>query len=218
LEAAAHCYGVAADAAKQAGEYDLWACAFVRHAFVALYDERPHQALPLLQAAGQLAARGDNALATRHWVAAVAAEAYAGTGNLMACQRALDVAESIDTGAGSNGAWLRFDGARLPEERGACYVRLGQPTLAEPALQLALAQLPAPTRRRGLVLTDIARAALLSSDIERACGAGAEVAEIARQGHSGVLVKGLRGLQTQLAPFQRVRAVADFNRQVRALA
>jgi transcriptional regulator with XRE-family HTH domain len=218
LAEAAHCYGIAADAAKEAGHYDLLACALVRHAFVALYDQRPHQAVPLLEAAGRVAVHGDGALATRHWVAAVAAEAYAGVGDRSACQRALDFAEGVYAGAGSNGSWLRFDGARLPEERGACYVRLGQPDLAEPALQVALARLPAPTRRRGLVLSDLARSALLSGDVERACAAGREATDIARVGHSGVLAKGLRGLHAQLTPYRNVRAVADLNRQIEILA
>jgi transcriptional regulator with XRE-family HTH domain len=215
---ASHCYGVAAWAAREADQPDLWACALVRHAFVALYDQRPHQAVPLLEAAGRVAVHGDGTLATRHWVAAVAAEAYAGVGDLSGCRRGLDFAEGVRAGAGSNGRWLRFDGARLPEERGACYVRLGQPDLAEPALRLALAQLSGPTRRRGLVLTDLARSALLSGDVERACAAGREAADIACAGHSGVLAKGLRGLHTQLAPYRHVRTVAELTRQIETLA
>lgn len=54
-----------------------------------------------------------------------------------------------------NGGWLRFDGSRLAEERGACYLQLGRPDLAEEALTAALAQ-PLSLRRRAAVLSDLA--------------------------------------------------------------
>src|SRR5215469_3577292 len=58
-----------------------------------------------------------------------------------------------------NGGWLRFDGSRLAEQRGACFVKLERPELAEPALQEAL-RYDLSTRRRGLVLADLALVAL----------------------------------------------------------
>ncbi|WP_405540830.1 hypothetical protein OG787_28160 [Streptomyces sp. NBC_00075] len=111
--AAAHCYALAANAAQTAGDYDLWACAMTRHAYVELYTQR-----------------GDSALSTRYWVAAVQAEAYASLGDTDSCMRALDEAERVQTLSGQvhNGGWLRFDGSRLAEERGACYLQSDAPT------------------------------------------------------------------------------------------
>src|SRR6266568_3711497 len=115
---AAHCYTLAASAGKEAGSFDLWACALTRHAFVAVYDRQFADAVPMLDVAASLARRGDPALSTRYWVAAVQAETFAGLGDLDRCQRALDTAEQVRelTGEVHNGGWLRFDGSRLAEE------------------------------------------------------------------------------------------------------
>lgn len=216
---AASCYTFAASAAKEAKLYDLWACALIRQSFISIYDRHFHDALPLLQMADRLAQRGDSTFVTRHWAAVVSAEALAGTGNLPACQRSLDLAEGVrDMKNGANGTWLRFDGTRLPEERGGCFVKLERPDLAEPVLQEALAQLPTSTRRRGIVLTDLGLVAVQQGDIERACNYGHQVVEIAKQGTSGVLKKGLHRLQSQLEPFANTGMVNGLNKQIQTLA
>lgn len=93
---AAHCYSLAANASKEAGAFDLWACAMTRHAFIGVYERQFDKALPLLDGAASLAQRGDQALSTRHWVATVRAQAYAGLGDLPACERALGMAEQVN--------------------------------------------------------------------------------------------------------------------------
>ena len=93
--AAVQCYALAADASKQARAYDLWACALTRHAFVELYDRQFAAARPILDLAASLARRGDPGLSTRYWVSTVQAQAFAGLGELEACQRALDHAEQV---------------------------------------------------------------------------------------------------------------------------
>lgn len=147
---AASSYSLAASVSKDARAFDLWACALARHAYVDLYEHRYEQAAQILGAAERLAQRGDGSLATRHWVAAVQAEAYAGMGDLASCERALDEAERVlELGPGStNGGWLRFDGTRLAEERGARYVQLGRLDLAEETLKQALAQTALPPASR----------------------------------------------------------------------
>jgi transcriptional regulator with XRE-family HTH domain len=216
---AAQCYTFAASAAKEVKAHDLWACALVRHAFLPIYDRRFQDALPLLQVAEKVARRGDGALTTRHWVAMVSAEAYAGSGMLDDCRQSLDLAEDVrGVKDGMNGTWLRFDGERILEERGSCFVKLGQADLAEPVLQDALQLHPHATRRRGMVLTDLALAAGMRGEMERACALGNEVIQIAQLGSSGVLKKGLHVLQTQLSPFATSNAVKDLNAQIRLLA
>ncbi|XXZ50392.1 helix-turn-helix domain-containing protein [Streptomyces cavourensis] len=120
---AAASYALAASVGRDARAYDLWACALVRHAYVDMSEHRHHQAAQMLRAAERLAARGDESLSTCQWVASVQAEVYADLGDLDACERAMDRAETVlDLGANSvNGGWLRFDGARLAEERGSRY-------------------------------------------------------------------------------------------------
>lgn len=216
---AAQCYSFAVSAAKEAKAHDLWACALVRHAFLPIYDRHSQDALPLLHAAEIVAGRGDGTLTTRHWVAMVSAEAYAGSGMLNDCRQALDLAEGVrDVKHGMNGTWLRFDGERILEERGACFVKLGQADLAEPVLQEALTHHPSPTRRKGMVLSDLAQAVVAHGEVERACTLGNEVIQIAQLGASGVLKKGLHVLQAQLSPFATNSAVKDLNAQIRLLA
>lgn len=53
-DAAQSCYTFAATAAKEGEHYDLWSCALIRHAFLPVYDEQFHDALPLLQEAQRL--------------------------------------------------------------------------------------------------------------------------------------------------------------------
>ncbi|MFY9806727.1 MAG: hypothetical protein WAK86_05610, partial [Pseudonocardiaceae bacterium] len=118
--------------------------------------------------AADLAQRGDNALSTRYWVSAVQAQAFAGLGDLDACQRALKQAEQVHQLEGQihNGGWLRFDGSRLPEERGTCYVALQRPDLAEEALSDALS-LNLSTRRHGSVVTDLAMLGAQRRDVDQ---------------------------------------------------
>ena len=65
-----------------------------------------------------------------------------------------------------NGGWLRFDGSRLAEERGTCYIELGCHDLAESALADALGQKLSP-RRRGSVLTDLAALGVQRRDVDQ---------------------------------------------------
>ncbi len=153
---AAHCYSLAASAAREAGAYDLWACALTRHAFIGMYEGHFLEASPLLDVAASIARRGDQALATRYWVASVQAQAFAGLGDLPGCQRALDAAARVRTLGkdAHNGGWMRFDGSRLAEEQGTCYLRLHRLDLAQVALTEALGQ-DLSARRRGGVLADL---------------------------------------------------------------
>ncbi|WP_414943189.1 helix-turn-helix domain-containing protein [Amycolatopsis sp. cmx-11-32] len=198
---AAHCYALAADASKEAGAPDLWACALTRHAFIAVYERHFIDARPLLDLAANLASRGDTGLSTRHWVAAVQAETFAGLGDLDACQHALDTAAEVQhlTGRVHNGGWLRFDGSRLAEERGTCYVTLGRLELAEAALADALNGALTARRKAG-VLTDLAMIGVHRADPDQVITYADAVLATARQTGSGVVARKLRGLQPYLAP------------------
>jgi tetratricopeptide (TPR) repeat protein len=212
---AAHCYALAATAGKEAGLNDLWACALTRHAFIGLYDRQVDSAVPLLELAAGLARRGDRALATRHWVAVVQAQAFAGLGDLASCQRALDVAAEVHglSGEYQNGGWLRFDGSRLAEERGTCYLQLGRFDLAESSLTSALSQ-SLSARRRGGVLTDLAILGLRRGDLDEAIAYADAAADIVAQTGSGVIIRKLKGLQGQLSPFPNDVRVRDLNARI----
>ncbi|WP_430478791.1 helix-turn-helix transcriptional regulator [Streptomyces sp. P11-1] len=221
---AAASYALAASVGRDARAYDLWACALVRHAYVDMSEHRHHQAAQMLRAAERLAARGDQSLSTCQWVASVQAEVYADLGDLDACERAMDRAEAVlDLGANSvNGGWLRFDGARLAEERGSRYVQLGRLDLAETALEQALTQTAlAPGqsyRRRGAVLTDMAAIGAKRRDPEQIVACGKEAVSLARASDSGYLARRLRGLCDEFGPLSRDHRVAELGAEIAALS
>lgn len=198
---AAHSYTLAATAGKEAAASDLWACALTRHAFIAVYERRFADAAPMLGVAATLARRGDPSLSTRHWVAVVQAETFAGLGDADSCQRALDTAAEVQHLGGQvhNGGWLRFDGSRLAEERGTCYVTLGRHDLAEAALVDAL-QGTVTARRQASVLTDLAMIGVHRRDPDQVVTYADTVLATARQTRSGVIAQKLRVLQPYLAP------------------
>ncbi|WP_030460690.1 helix-turn-helix transcriptional regulator [Kitasatospora sp. NRRL B-11411] len=215
---AAHCYTLAVSACREAGEFDMWACALTRHAFVELYESRFSAAAPMLSAAAQVAERGDSQLSTRYWVAAVQAEAYAGLGDFEATNRALDTAEQVHGLSGKlhNGGWLRFDGSRLAEERGTCYLALGRPDLAELALTAALTQ-PLSLRRRGAVLAELAALGAERRDLDKAGHYVRAALDLAGQTGSGYVGRKLEGVKTRLVPLMSDSRALALHQHISAL-
>lgn len=215
---AAHNYTLAASVSKQADDFDLWACALTRHAFIAVYERQYTRAAPMLDLAAALAGRGDSTLSTRYWVAAVQAETQAGLGDLAACERALDQAERVRSLSGpiQNYGWLRFDGSRLAEERGTCYVTLGRPDLAESALSEALVPDLSP-RRRTSVLTDLAILGAQRGDADRVLTFADAALGAARRTGSGVMCRKLHALKPHLRPMMGDSRVRQLNADIDAL-
>lgn len=214
------CYVFAAEAAKDARHYDLWASALVRHTYPLIYEKNYRAASQLLLGAQKAAAHGDTTLVTPHWVAAVQAEVHAGMQNLSACQEAFDRADQVRTVVknGKNDTWLRFDDSRLEELRGSCYVHLEQPTLAIPALQRALEQLPTQGRRRGIVLTDLAQASLQLKKVEQACAYTLEALDLPSHASSGVLQKNIQSVRYNLTPFSNTSSVRQVEKRLQQIA
>jgi transcriptional regulator with XRE-family HTH domain/tetratricopeptide (TPR) repeat protein len=216
---AAHCYTLAASSSKEADAYDLWACALARHSFIGLYDRNFSGTAPMLAAASRLAQRGDSELSTRHWVAAVQAEVFAGLGDLDACNRALDTAEAVHglSGQVHNGGWLRFDGSRLAEQRGACYTRLGRYDLAETALADALTRRLSP-RRQGGVLTDLALLGIQRGDVDQVVTYGGTAVKLARHTGSGWVRRRLQETQERLKPLGSDARITELDDDIAALS
>lgn len=210
---AAHCYTIAADAAREGKSADLWSCAMTRHSFIYVYGNEFPGAVPMLEAATGIARRGDRSLSTWQWASCVRAQALAGLGDLANCERALDHAETVTTlpGPAHNDGWLRFDGSRLPEERGNCYTVLGKPSLAARSLEAALAGHLSP-RRRGSVHVDLAATGLQRRDLDQFLSHAETALRLAGETGSGYVTRRLQGLHPQLGAFasdQRVRDFAD---------
>jgi len=174
--------------------------------------------VPLLEHAETLAQRGDPALPTRYWTAATYAEAESGMGNPKACQNAFERAHGVSTLTGISPAWVRFDNSRLPALQGACYVRLEQPGLAEPILQQALQQSAKTSRRRAMILSDLALSALQQGDVEKTCTYAEEAVTLTARSASGFLRNSVLKIQQQLTPFADVEAVRTLEQRVASLA
>ncbi|ACU75275.1 conserved hypothetical protein [Catenulispora acidiphila DSM 44928] len=115
------------------------------------------------------------------------------------------------SGSVHNGGWLRFDGERLAEERGACYVSLSRPDLAEAALTDVLRR-KLSSRRRGSVLTDLATLGVQQHDPDQVLQYGSTALALAEETNSGYIGRKLQGLNTKLAPLatdDRIRDLSD---------
>lgn len=215
---AAHYYTLSAAAGKEASAFDLWACALIRHAFIEIYERRFDRAAPMLSLAERLARKGDSSLPTRYWVSAVQAQTFAGLGDLAGCQRSLDNAEKIrePSGGVSNDGWLRFNGSRLTEERGACYLALQQYDLAETVLSEALQQ-NLSYRRRGSVLSHLAIIGVECGDVDQTVTYADAALEVAEQTGSGFVNRKLQELQSHLVPLLADRRVSELNERITTL-
>ncbi|MFJ9980160.1 tetratricopeptide repeat protein [Streptomyces cyaneofuscatus] len=116
---------------------------------------------------------------------------------------------------------LRFDGARLAEERGSRYVQLGRLDLAEEALERALAQTAlAPGqsyRRRGAVLADMAAIGAKRRDADQAVAYGKEAISLARASGSGYVARRLQGLCDEFGPLSRDHRVVELGAEIATL-
>jgi hypothetical protein len=217
---AAHCYTLAATAAREGSAADLWACALTRHAYVAMYDRQHVQAAQILTAADAVARNGDRQLATRQWVASVQAQAQASLGISSDCDRALDTAAGVVQlpASASPGGWLRFDGSRIAEESGTCYLATGREAQAEAALTQALGQGISP-RRRGSLLTDLAMLGARRHDAGQLLHYATAAIELAEQtGSSGYVGRKLATLQGQIAPRRADPAIAQLADRIARLS
>jgi len=213
---AAYCYTLAADAGREARSYDRWACALTRQAFIHMYEQQYAQAASILSAAARVAQHGDSQLSTRYWVAAVQAQAYAGHGDMNSSKRALDTAGRVLdlTSPAYPGGWLRFDGSHLAEERGTCYLALGRADLAEAALTEALGQ-SVSLRRRGSLLTDLARAGVQRRDLDQLLRYGHDAIDLAEQTQSsGYVGRKLQILKIKLEPFLKDNRAAQLTDRI----
>jgi len=206
---AACCYTLAATAARESDAADLWACALTRQAYVSMYDQKPAQASEILTAADTVARNGDPLLTTRQWVASVQAQAQASLGDSGACDRALDTASTVLdlTASAHPGGWLRFDGSRIAEESGTCYLATGRDAQAETVLTQALSEEISP-RRRGSLLADLAMLGVRRHDTRQILHYATAAIDLAEQTESsGYVGRKLAILGTQVLPLRGERQI-----------
>lgn len=216
--AAASCYTIAASFGKEAAAHDLWACALTRHAYLDIYTQQHDAAIPLLEAAGELAKKGDPQLATRYWVASVHGHALAALGDSYRWERTAEFVQGVQQlNSPSSAGWLRFDGGRLDEERGHCLVLLGQVDRAENTVLPVLEQ-PLSARRRAGVIVDAAAIAALHRDPVQLVQYGTIALDAAQRSRSGYLYRRLYDLRERMDPFREDAHVRHLDNAIASLA
>ena len=203
-------YNVAIEAAKEAGDRALWSCVLGFMSFMPSSAGNPHDARQLLRQARELA--GSGAGATAHaWLAGLEAEAQARLGERGASLDALDDAEAAFAVAdpAHNRCWIEFfDRGRLEGLKVSSFVHLRLPDDAEQASRRALAALnPTATKKRSIVLADLATAYLQRRELDESCRLACESLAIIAETESRVGLERVEALRRRIEPWRDSRSV-----------
>ncbi len=213
-------YEVALDAAKEAGDEPLAACALGYLSYLASLEGAADEAQRLLREARRRA--GPAYPATRAWLAGREAQELAIVGDTLA---ALDVlehayAEFERAHPEEERSWTRFlDRSRFESLAVATYVPLGEAGAALTAGREAMASLAGPDfKKRSIVLADVAIAYARLGEAEAACQLGGEALAIGLRTESRLGLERVRELRRHLEPWNGARAVRDLDDQLQAVA
>ncbi|WP_261556094.1 helix-turn-helix domain-containing protein [Frankia tisae] len=213
-------YRVAIEAAREADDNALWACVLGYESYQTASQGRHDQACALLGEAQRRAATGSTVM-TRAWLAAREAEEQAARGEGRAALAALDRAQDAFERGESDGdrVWTQFfDRGRLDGLKVTTYTRLRRPAAAYAAATEALrAAAPAATKKRSLLMSDIAEVHIQRREIEAACHFAAEALSIVAQTDFSLGLARVRRTRDHLRPWQHTQAVRDLDDQLRAL-
>ncbi|WP_045880124.1 helix-turn-helix transcriptional regulator [Pseudofrankia sp. DC12] len=213
-------YRVAIEAAREADDPALWACVLGYESYQPGGVGRHDQACALLAEAQRRLGASASPL-TRAWLAAREAEEQAARGDGRAAMAALDRAqESFDKAEPSDRVWTGFfDRGRLDGLRVTTFTRLRRPTAAYAAATEALrAAGPAATKKRSLLLGDIADVHLARRDIDAACRFAADALAVVAQTDFSLGFARVQRVRERLVPWQSSQPVRDLDEQLRVLA
>jgi tetratricopeptide (TPR) repeat protein len=218
-------------ATRSATEVDnraLEATALGRLGFLPVYKGSPADGLTTLQQAIQLTQVTVTGK-TQAWALMMEAEALAIIpGKKDACLSVLHKIEEVsqthllpqDDGPNRDDRkWTSFNEASQKGYKGACLLHVHEPEQAQVLLQEALDKLGSgPTKRRSLILTNLAETYLQSRDVEQACKLATEALIGAAQAQSARSLQRLKNFQRQLGPWQEVGCVRQFNNAMKMVA
>ncbi|ADP80376.1 helix-turn-helix domain-containing protein [Pseudofrankia inefficax] len=214
-------YRVAIEAAREADDPALWACVLGYESYQPGGAGRHDQACALLAEAQRRIGASASPL-TRAWLAAREAEEQAARGDGRAAMAALDRAqESFDKAEPTDDrVWTGFfDRGRLDGLRVTTFTRLRRPTAAYAAAIEALrAAGPAATKKRSLLLGDIADVHLARRDIDAACRFAADALAVVAQTDFSLGFARVQRVRERLVPWQSSQPVRDLDEQLRVLA
>ncbi|MBV9708373.1 MAG: tetratricopeptide repeat protein [Chloroflexi bacterium] len=214
-------YTLAIETAQEIDHAALKAIALGRKGFLSVYRSEYEKALPLLQEAFSLAETTTTGK-TKSWIAMMEAEALANLKRKDACLSALEKTERVfdqdQSSTGEDTHWTGFTLSTMAGYKGICYVRLALPTEARPMLQSGLEALPlGPTRRKSLLLSDLATTYLQQREVEEACKIATQALLSAAQTKSARAVTRLLAFQKELREWKDVLCVKQFNEHLQFL-
>jgi tetratricopeptide (TPR) repeat protein len=212
-------YNVAAEAAQEAGSHALQALALGRKGFLSIHAGEYEAALSFLQQAYSLAENTTTGK-SKSWIVMMQAEALSHLQRKNECLAVLDktvqVFDQDRSVTGEDNRWTGFNQPTRVGYAGICYLRLDLPEDAQPMLYTALEALPAgPTRRRSIILGDIATTYMQEREIEEACKVATQALSYAAQTKSARALHHLRRFQREINRFRKVSAVRKFNEHMR---
>jgi transcriptional regulator with XRE-family HTH domain len=218
--------------AQQAGSDALWTVGLYCMSFLPIYTGKAQQALPLLAEAQQTASLSDLPVAKLPWLALAEAEARALVGDLKACEQALGRAEQLigqgadelsvlRCGEGEPNADVRQQQSRWLAYKGVCYVRLGQPSVAQTALEEALTLLdgnPTTVLYYGaFTSTDLGTACIHQGHLEQACHYAQQALAKVEQIRSARTLQRVLTLRREMEPWQHEPVVKTLDEQIRTV-
>jgi DNA-binding transcriptional regulator YiaG/tetratricopeptide (TPR) repeat protein len=212
---------LAMTAAREAEARELGSFILGCMSFHARYSGKRTEAVTLIEQARD-AARVVGGPLTQGWLAAVAAEVHAVAGESDASLHALEQAAHALEQAGEDdeASWIgvgTFNQAKLAAYHGVCYLQLGRPGDALPALTQALDSLdPALRKHRCTALADLATALVQLREIEEGCERACQSLAIATELGHAVSVDRIRRLRRRLQPWHRHPAVRRLDEQLAA--
>lgn len=213
-------YTLAARAAQEVDNHVLQATALGREAFLPVTQGQPERALPLLREALTLA-EGKITGHTRAWMTMMEAEALARMeGQKDACLSTLRKVDDLfyeqapeleEAPNRDDRKWTGFSQPTLVGYKGTCYLYLHQPEEARSMLLITLETLPpGPTRRRSLLLSDLAISYIQSREIEEACSVATQALILTAQSKSPGSLQRLKNVRQSLAPWRNLACVRRF--------
>lgn len=227
IEDARSYYKLASRAADEVDNRALKATALGREGFLPIYLGKPYDSLPFLREAYILAEKNTTGQ-TKAWIAMMQAEALARIeGKKEECLSMLKRVEDVfhkenteveEAPNRDDRRWTGFTEPTLIGYKGTCFLHLHQPEEARSMLLSTLDTLPpGPTRRRSLVLTDLALSYVQSREIEQACETAALALIYTAQSKSPRSLQRLKHFRKALQPWRNLACVRRFANAMKML-
>ncbi len=209
-------YGVALEAAREAGEGPLEACVLGYQSYLVTAEGSHQEAIQVLAEAVRRA--GSDYPATRSWLIGRVAEEQAAIGQEVPALDALELAcvEFERSQPEEECSWTRFlDRSRFMSLQVATYGRLGRTAEARAAGDRALESLAGEDlKKRAIVLADVAAARADEGELELACELGAQALAIGLRTQCRLGMQHVRDLRQRLEPWRDLPSVRRLEEQL----